>query len=347
MQLRESAQRDRLELERSRTLQGNIGNFLDVAMDIAGGDFTKRGVVSEDALGNVLDAINLMVEELNDLLRNVQETAFSVRNGADEMIQASGAIGERSRLQVTQAQGAREEVQRVTSTMLEMAQDADASADAARRALLASQQGEAAVQSTLIGMQGIRREVQGISKRVKGLGNRSLEISEIVDTISRISRQTNLLALNAAIEAAGAGEAGDRFAVVADEVRKLADESAEAASHIFTLINTVQTEVREVGEQVARNSLEVESGYTLAGEAGKRLREIDESVQQSARLAESISRATDAQTSSVEEVGSSVQSMAELTETARERVLQGQQSAATLQNVASRLSEALVRFRLA
>ncbi len=155
------------------------------------------------------------------------------------------------------------------------------------------------------------------------------------------------MALNAAIEAAGAGEAGDRFGVVADEVRKLADESAEAAGRIITLIRTVQTEVREVGEQVARNSREVESGYALAGEAGERLREISESVQRSARLAESISRATDAQTSSVEEVGSSVASMAELTQNARGRVLQGQQSAATLQNVASRLSEALVRFRLA
>ena len=83
--------------------------------------------------------------------------------------------------------------------------------------------GEQAVRDSLDGMQRIRGEVQAISKKIKSLGDRSLEISEIVNTIEEIASQTNLLALNAAIEAAGAGEAGLRFAVVADEVRKLAE----------------------------------------------------------------------------------------------------------------------------
>lgn len=347
LQLRGSAERDRLELERSKTLQGNIGNFLDVAMDIADGDFTKRGVVSEDALGNVIDAINLMVEEVAGLLQDVQQAALSVNQGAGEMIGSSGAIAESADLTAGEAQRVRTQVENVMASIREMATQADNASDAATSALRASRQGQDAVTSTLTGMAGIREETRATADRVRQLGERSNEISEIVETISHIASQTNLLALGAALEAAGAGEAGDRFGVVADEARKLADESAEAAGRIFTLIGTVQTEVREVGEQVARNSREVESGYALAGEAGERLREISESVQRSARLAESISRATDAQTSSVEEVGASVASMAELTQNARGRVLQGQQSAATLQNVASRLSEALVRFRLA
>ena len=90
-------------------------------------------------------------------------------------------------------------------------------------------------------MQRIRGEVQAISKKIKSLGDRSLEISEIVNTIEDIASQTNLLALNAAIEAAGAGEAGLRFAVVADEVRKLAERSAKATKDIAVLIKNVQT----------------------------------------------------------------------------------------------------------
>ena len=346
-QLQLKAQTDAKVLEGNRELQANIGNFLDVAMDIADGDFTKRGVVSEDALGNVIDAINLMVEEIGGVLQDVRQAALSVDQGAGEMLGSSGAIAQSADLTAGEAQRVRAQVENVILSIKDMAAQADNASDAATRALRASRQGQEAVSSTLSGMAGIREETRATAERVQQLGERSAEISEIVETISHIASQTNLLALGAALEAAGAGEAGDRFAVVADEVRKLADESAEAASRIFTLISTVQTEVREVGEQVARNSREVESGYTLAGEAGERLREISESVQQSARLAESISRATDAQTSSVEEVGSSVQSMSELTENARGRVLEGQQAAATLQNVASRLSEALVRFRLA
>ena len=347
LQLREAAERDRQELERSKALQGNIGTFLDVAMDIADGDFTKRGQVSEDALGNVVDAINLMVEELGGLLKDVQETAFAVRDGAGEMIETSNVIGERSRSQVTQAQNAREEVKRVTRTMLDMAQDADASADAARRALRASQQGETAVQDTLSGMQGIRREVQGISKRIKGLGDRSLEISEIVETISRISRQTNLLALNAAIEAAGAGEAGGRFAIVADEVRNLADDSAAATKRVAALIKLVQSEVQEVVGSVEGGTREVEEGYRVATEAGERLREIGQIVTQAAEYAQSISAATQQQVRGVEQVSSAVNSIAGATEASQEQVAQGGRTAQRLEELAAELASNLARFRLA
>src|SRR4029450_6507815 len=96
-------------------------------------------------------------------------------------------------------------------------------------------------------MQRIRGEVQGISKKIKNLGDRSLEISEIVNTIDDIAAQANLLALNAAIEAAGAGEAGLRFAVVADEVRKLAERSAKATHDIAVLIKNFQSETHHAG----------------------------------------------------------------------------------------------------
>ena len=340
------AERDEERLRRE-TLQSNIGNFLDVAMDIADGDFTKRGQVSEDALGNVVDAINLMIEEIALLLGEVQKTALSVNQGAGEMIGSAGAIAENTQLTADEAQRVRSEVQRVILSIQDVAERASSANEAATRALGASQEGQEAVNTTLTGMAGIREETRTTAERMHGLVERSAEISEIVETISHIASQTNLLALGAALEAAGAGEAGDRFAVVADEVRKLADESAEAASRIYTLINTVQSEVREVGEQVARNAVEVDTGYRLAGQAGERLREITESVQRSAQLVEGISQVTGAQTRGVEEVGVAVQSMAELTDTARERVLQGQETAATLQRLAERLTEALVRFRLA
>ena len=101
------------------------------------------------------------------------------------------------------------------------------------------------MRASLTGMQRIRGEVQGISKKVKSLADRSLEISEIVNTIEDIASQTNLLALNAAIEAAGAGESGLRFAVVAEEVRKLAERSGKAAKDIVVLIKAVQAETQQ------------------------------------------------------------------------------------------------------
>ena len=239
---------DRDEERRQRELlQANVGAFLDVAMDIADGDLTKRGQVSEDVLGNVVDAINLMVEEVAYLLRDVQQATSSVNAGAQEMISVTDAVSASSDQTAREAEaGAGGEVQEVTSSIRQMSQSASQSATASQRALEASRQGEAAVSDTLEGMQGIRRGQQAISKRIKSLGDRSLEISEIVETISQISSQTNLLALNAAIEASGAGAAGNRFAIVAGEVRKLAEDSERATQRIAGLIKNVQAEVQEV-----------------------------------------------------------------------------------------------------
>ncbi len=338
---------DRDEERRQREmLQANIGSFLDVAMDIADGDFTKRGAVSEDVLGNVVDAINLMVEEVAYLLRDVQEATLSVNQGSQEMLSVTDAISASSDEAASQAQLAERNVQEVTTSIRQMSQSASQSATASARALEASRQGEAAVTDTLEGMQGIRREVQSISKRIKSLGDRSLEISEIVDTISNISAQTNLLALNAAIEASGAGEAGSRFAIVAGEVRKLAEDSERATQRIAGLIKNVQAEVQEVIGSVEDGTREVETGYRVATQAGERLREIAEIVTQSAQLAQQISAATDQQVSGVEQVGSKVQSMAQISLRARQTGQEGRQTAEKLQQLAQNLTSNLERFRL-
>ena len=344
--LRKASQQSEDELARSKALQHNIGTFLEVAMDIADGDFTKRGQVSEDVLGNVVDAINLMVEELSYLLKDVQGAALSVNQGSTEMTGITDEITRNATLQAEEARRVAQEVQQVTASIREMAGNADASAQAAAQTLSASEQGQRALDNTLQGMQNIRREVQSISKRIKGLGDRSLEISEIVETISRISSQTNLLALNAAIEASGAGEAGSRFAVVAGEVRKLAEDSKLATGRIETLIKAVQAEVQEVTVSVEDGTREVEAGYRVTTEAGERLKEIGSIANRSAALAQRISQATQGQVRNVEEVGSSVSTIANVSERSQASVDRGREAARKLQELAEAMTSNLARFRL-
>src|SRR5690242_21608246 len=80
--------------------------------------------------------------------------------------------------------------------------------------------------STLFPYTTLFRSQSG-AKKMKNLGDRSMEITSIVGTISRISEQTNMLALNAAIEGARAGEHGRGFRVVRSE-----EHTSELQSHV-------------------------------------------------------------------------------------------------------------------
>ena len=344
--LRQVEEKNELERERSAQLQQNVSAFLDVAMDIAEGDFTKRGDVTEDVLGNIVDAINLMVEEVAALLTQTQDAAQGVNSGAAEMIATTQAIAQSAQRQAAQAQRARSETEQVTLSIRKMAEQADASAEASTKALEASRQGEAAVQNTLRGMQGIRSEVQSISERTKSLTQRSDEISGVVRSMSRIASQTNLLALSASLEAAGAGEAGTRFATVANEVQTLAEESANAARQVGSIVRELQSEIREVAQLTESGSQEVEAGYKVASEAGERLREIAEISTQSAELAKLISQATQEQVQGVVGVNEVVQAMAEISQASQGSVSQGRDAAERLQGLAAQLTEGLSRFRL-
>ncbi len=347
LQLREANARQEVENARGQQLQDNIGEFLNVAMDIAQGDFTKRGQVSEDALGNVVDAINFMTEELGYVLKNVQDATDSVNQGATDMFGTSDDIAQKAQQQAGEAQKARDEVQVITSSIRQMATTAGSSARAAERALIASQEGRQAVNATLSEMQNIRREVQTVAKRVKGLSERSLEISEIVETISKIAKQTNLLALNAALEASAAGDAGARFATVAAEVRALAENTTRAVQRVTGLIKGVQDEVQEVLTGVETGNRQVEDGYRVAQQAGERLEEIATIAAQTAQFAQEISSVTLEQVGRVEGVGQVVENIAEISEQSRDTVTQGREAAERLQVLAKQLSTNIARFRVA
>src|SRR2546430_4250154 len=199
-----------------------------------------------------------MVGELATILNDVRDTAQQVLTSATEMIGAMEATAGGAQTQSREVVGVSDAMESLTRSMRQVAENAEAWASWADLALESAERGEHAVRASLSGMQRIRGEVQGISKKVKSLADRSLEISEIVNTIEDISSQTNLLALNAAIEAAGAGEQGLRFAVVAEEVRKLAERSGKAAKDIVVLIKAVQAETQQAVVAMEEGTREVE-----------------------------------------------------------------------------------------
>jgi len=345
-QVQTEAERDE-ERRRREDLQESIIKFLDVAMEVSQGDLTKRGEVTSDVLGNVVDAINVMVAEIGATIADVRGAALQVAAGASQMTDSSGRMTEGAQAQAREAGRVAESVEGLTQSVRQVADSARASAQAAREALDAAQKGDVAVRDSLQAMQRIRGEVQSISKKIKSLGDRSLEISEIVNTIEDIASQTNLVALNAAIEAAGAGEAGLRFAVVADEVRKLAERSAKATKDIAVLIKNVQADTQDAVVVMEQGTLEVEAGYRMTVQAGDSLKAIADVSQRSAVLAQDISEATQEQVRGAETVTQAMQSIQTVASQTELRVLEARRTVAELARLAEELTASLARFKLA
>jgi twitching motility protein PilJ len=344
--LRSKAEEDQKQLERSRSLQNNIGEFLGVAMDVSQGNLTRRGKISNDELGSVVDAFNLMTDEIGGILKDVSKVADQVNRRAQVMNVASSQIVQGAQSQATEANAARVQAEGVSESIRQMASGAAQNAQTAQQTLQASQAGQVAVQDTRNGLENIRTQMVDLASGIQGLAVRSGEISDVVKTIGGIASQTNLLALGASLEAAGAGDAGLRFMAVAEGVRKLAEDAASSAQRVAALIKSVQSEIQGLVNRAETGAREVETGYAVAAKAGERLQEIATLAQQSARVAGSISNLAGQQVVGVEEVSQVVQRIASTAGQTESRSVQGQKAADELRALSEQLSSSLSRFQL-
>jgi CRP-like cAMP-binding protein len=81
---------------------------------------------------------------------------------------------------------------------------------------------------------------------LRELESSTSKMEDVIRVITKIARKSNLLSLNASIEAARVGEAGRAFSVVATEMKKLAEDSAQEAKKIDSLLQELQTKTKAI-----------------------------------------------------------------------------------------------------
>jgi len=255
-----------------------LGRLKGSAVEISRGDLS-RAVLSEeqvqfhDEIDDLTEAIRTMQENLRDLVSRIQRTAQSVSESASELQNSAEEVNastdEVASSMERIADGAVQQsglVERTSKVIGEIAGSIERTAKSAEEAARASAEtsssaasgGEAA---RLAGekVKKVFARIEAASEQVFAFGERTKEISKIVEAITQVANQTNLLALNATIEAARAGEYGRGFAVVAEEVRKLAESAGRSAEQISSLatdisgratkvVETMQESVAELGE---------------------------------------------------------------------------------------------------
>jgi methyl-accepting chemotaxis protein len=259
-------------------LNDSIIALLQAVSQLSQRDLTVRVPVTEDVTGPVADALNLLTSETAYVLTDVNRISEDVATASDKVKAQSDAV-------INVANAEREEVERTAAELAEaseamrqiaeLAQVCDNAADTAIRTTRVALD---AVNNTVVGINNTRDTIRETEKRIKRLGERSQEISNVVNIINTIAERTHILALNASMHAASAGEAGRGFAVVADEVQRLAQNSRDATSQIAALVSNIQTETADTVNAMNVAISQVVDGSRLAEQAGEQMRRTQETT---------------------------------------------------------------------
>jgi len=253
---------------------------------------TRLSFDSHDEFQRVAESFNRMLEGICQMISKVLETSDDLATSSQQLSSASVESAatlldisknvngiNHSSLEISN------NLEKTTASVESFSESAQKVATLAATAVQAvsvttqaADKGGKTVKKSVEMVGKIKESVDIATQVILDLNSASLQISEIVNTITAIASQTNLLALNAAIEAARAGEQGKGFTVVAGEVRKLAEESAEAAEAIGTRIENILTKTQNAVDSMTLGRGRVDDGIRIIREVSTSLDNIIDNV---------------------------------------------------------------------
>ncbi len=300
-----------------RALGAEPAELSRAAERIAQGDLSPVPGAAQAPAGSVLASMAAMRANLARIVAQVRQGSDSVATASSEIAHGNQDLSGRTEQQASALQQTAASMEQLGSTVRLNADNARQADQLARGASDVARQGGDVVAEVV--------------QTMKGINDSSRRIADILSVIDGIAFQTNILALNAAVEAARAGEQGRGFAVVAGEVRTLAQRSADAAREIKRLIT----------DSVER----VDQGSALVDKAGVTMQEVVAAIGRVSEIVGEISSASAEQRSGVAQVGQAVSQMDQATQQNAALVEQSAAAAASLQQQAQQLVQAVAVFR--
>jgi len=334
----------------TRALTARLREMIGIILSIAecGGNLDQRldeQRLAFDESGDLGRWINSFIGKMNDIVKQAITVSEQVASAAAQLSQSAAQVSKASSEQRDAAVSTAAAVEETTTNIQQAAQHAKETAAISDKASTLSTHGETVVHKAAAEITRIADSVTQTSQFITSLGQRSKEISGIVEVIRGIADQTNLLALNAAIEAARAGEQGRGFAVVADEVRNLAKHTTQATAEITEMIRTIQNETNSAVASTHAASLQAQQGVILANEAGEALTQINHGARHTMEMIMDIERATDQLSSASNEIAKNIEMISCMARDNSLAIEQTHLAADHLEQLAAGLQNTVARFK--
>lgn len=336
-----------ISLAIARILKSSLQNAVAAAEKVAVGDLTNKiQITSDDEIGKLLTAFNHMTQNLNSLIRQVQQSGIQITTSTTQIAASSKQLEASVTQQVASTNEVVATTREIAANSAQLVKTMDEVTDASLVTANAASDGQKDLMRMQATMRKLADATSSISSKLGVISEKANNINSIVTTITKVADQTNLLSLNAAIEAEKAREYGLGFAVVAREIRRLADQTAVATLDIESMVKEMQSAVASGVMEMDKFSKEVSRGVEDVGKISMQLGLIIEQVQALTPSFESVSQGMEAQSQGAQQISEAMLQLREASTQTADALRETNRAIEQLNDAAQKLRVETSGFKL-